>query len=323
MPVVEQVRGPCVEARHPFSAVRVQAGRVDTWLGAPVSSTWRSAAKPFQLACALELLGDPDLDETELAVGAASHSGEPVHVDLVRSLLQRFGVQESDLRCAAHPPAHEPSAWAILRAGGTFTDIHNNCSGKHTFMLAACRKQGWSLDYLRPDHPLQQHIRHRIAVWCGRIPDAATDGCGAPTFGLPIDAFAEAWCRLAEAMAAVKDGTAQRDQPRLGQIGRAMMHRPDLTSGTGRLDLHILQGAREPMAVKVGAMGLFCMAFPERGCGVTVKVHSGASEALGPAVAEALEQLVPDAWQQPEDWPWHTLRNVAGREVGELRVTDL
>ena len=114
MPVVEQVRGPCVEARHPFSAVRVQAGRVDTWLGAPVSSTWRSAAKPFQLACALELLGDPDLDETELAVGAASHSGEPVHVDLVRSLLQRFGVQESDLRFAAHPPAHIISPAAIM-----------------------------------------------------------------------------------------------------------------------------------------------------------------------------------------------------------------
>lgn len=322
MPIIEQIRGTCVEGRHPFSAVRVDAGGVTTWLGEPVSSTWRSAAKPFQLACSLELLGDPDLDDAHLAIGAASHSGEPVHVRLVEELLAQFGLHPSDLRCATHPPSHEPSAWAILRAGGTFSDLHNNCSGKHTFMLAACKKQGWSLDYLPTSHPLQRHIQARIASWCGQTPHIAIDGCGAPTFGLPLDAFARAWGHLARAMAAVQKGSGSAAEMRLGRIGLAMGHRPDLTSGTGRLDLGVIAGAQETMAVKVGAMGLFCMAFPERDCAVTVKVHSGSSEALGPAVQAALDLLVPGAWMQPADWPWGALLNVAGRPVGELRCID-
>ena len=71
---VEQWRGSQLEAVHAFSAVAVQGNSVVLGWGSPVSTTWRSAAKPFQLAVSLELLGDPDVTSEELAIGAASHS---------------------------------------------------------------------------------------------------------------------------------------------------------------------------------------------------------------------------------------------------------
>jgi L-asparaginase II len=315
MPHVVQTRGSCVEAVHPFSAVGVQDGQVVFRLGDDLVTTWRSAAKPFQLATSLELLGDPDLPEAELAIGAASHNAQPIHLDVVRSILQRFGLHETDLRCGAHAPMHAPSAEAILRAGGHFTDLHNNCSGKHAFMLAAALRQGWHADYRPANHPLQQKIRQNVEAWTGTRVQTALDGCGVPTFCLPLHGIARAWAAVAEAIAS-GPVAGRPDVARLARIGTAMAVRPDLTSGEGRLDLSIVQHAREPMAVKIGAQGVFCLALPERRLGLAVKVHSGNGEALAVAVAHVLAQAAPEAWQQPEPWTLAEVRNVAGVLAG-------
>ncbi|MEZ4251106.1 MAG: asparaginase [Polyangiales bacterium] len=48
----------------------------------------------------------------------------------------------------------------ILREGGRFLSLHNNCSGKHTFIRAATcgARQGWAPDYRDPEHPLQRRV---------------------------------------------------------------------------------------------------------------------------------------------------------------------
>jgi L-asparaginase II len=317
MPEILQTRGgidgtlaTVVEARHPWSALAVVDGQVVWRAGEDLETTWRSAAKPLQLAVCLELLGKPNLCDEELAIGAASHSGEPGHLRWVREVLARFDVAEADLRCGTHPPVHEPSAQAILRAEADFSAIHNNCSGKHAFMLAASARQRWPLDYRSPDHPLQQRILAQVAEWTGAQPKLAVDGCGVPTFGLALSAIAQGWCKVAEEMA------LPTDAPLLGAIGRAMAAQPWLMSGTGRLDESIVRHASEPMAVKVGAQGLFCIALPKRRMGLAVKVHSGSSEALPAAVASALHGAVPEAWAEPPDWRLREVRNVEGLLVG-------
>jgi L-asparaginase II len=317
MPLVRQTRGTCSESVHPFSAIGVVDGEVAFRWGEDIATTWRSAAKPFQLATSLECLGDPEMTAAELAVGAASHSAEPQHLAIVRAILARFGAPEAGLRCGAHPPAHGPSAELILRQGGQFTDIHNNCSGKHAFMLAAALHQGWDPDYRAPDHPLQLRIRTNIEQWTGTPLASALDGCGVPTFCLPLHGIARAWAVLAAAMAddQATDGTA-----RLQRIGRAMAARPDLTSGTSRLDLSVATQAGEPMAVKVGAQGVFCIALPARRLGLAVKVHSGSSEALALAVADTLARAAPGAWSRPEPWAFAEIRNVVGALAGGYRV---
>jgi L-asparaginase II len=74
------------------------------------------------------------------------------------------------------------------------------------------------------------------------------------------------------------------------------------------------------MAVKVGAMGLFCIAIPGRDMALAVKVHGGVAEALPALVAWALDTWAPGAWEEPEAWSQRVVRNVAGRAVGGWSV---
>lgn len=311
---VLQRRGGHTEGTHPFSAVAVRDGRVVDRLGPPLATTWRSAAKPFQLRESLAVLGDPTLPLPALAVGAASHTAEPWHVAQVRHVLAHFGLDEQGLRCAGHAPLNVAAAYDVVRSGVPFSDIHNNCSGKHSFMLAATRAAGWDLDYRPPAHPLQVGIRRRVTALCGAEPGEGTDGCGVPTFVLPLAAFGRAWEALALAMAGQGD-------PVLGRIGAAMAAHPELVSGTGRLDLAVTRGAQEPLVIKIGALGLHCVALPARRLAIIVKVHSGVEAALALATETALETFAPGAYARQPDWDWHVVRNVAGVPVGDWVVT--
>lgn len=314
MPQVQLTRGEVVESSHPFSAVVVHDGQLTQTWGDDVHAAWRSAAKPFQLWCALEALGDPALSPAELAIGAASHAGQPGHVAQVRALLQRFGVEESRLSCGGHLPLNVGAAEAMLRAGEPFGPIHNNCSGKHTFMLAACDAQGWTGDYRRADHPLQRRVQETLTAWCGEAPRLGVDGCSVPTFLMPISAFGRAWSALARAMH--DDG-----DPRLGRIGRAMAANPWMFSGDDRIDLDMMRGAKEPMLVKIGAAALYNVALPNRSLGLTVKIHSGVEAALPLAVEAALARFAPGAWARPEGFERYTVvRSVLGAPVGEARL---
>ncbi|MCB9746723.1 MAG: asparaginase [Alphaproteobacteria bacterium] len=318
-PVIEVRRGPQVEATHPFSALAVVDDEIVARWGPPIGAAWRSAAKPFQLECALEAIEAgwgaervAALSAQALAVGAASHTAEAEHVARVRELLAAFGLEESALGCGPHAPIYPPAYEALIRSGEPIGDIHNNCSGKHTFMLAACAAQGWSGDYRDPAHPLQRQIYAHITRLCGQAPGLGVDGCGVPTFLLPIEGFARAWAQLA---AAVQDARGL-----LGRVGQAMGQHPFLISGSERLDLALAQGRREPMISKIGAKALECVALPERRMAVVVKVHSGAEEALGEATALALERFAPGAFARPADWEWDKIRNVVGRVVGDRRL---
>ena len=54
------------------------------------------------------------LGEDELAVACASHSGERAHIEAVRSLLAKAGLDESYLACGAHWPISEEATRELL-----------------------------------------------------------------------------------------------------------------------------------------------------------------------------------------------------------------
>ncbi len=318
-----QTRGGHEETRHRARAVAVRDGRVVWASGPDVRSPWRSAAKPFQLWCSLEALGDPSLSAVEVALGASSHAGQPAHLEGLRALQRRLQVDERELRCGAEPPLHRGSWEALLRAGGTPLDLHNDCSGKHSYFIAAARAQGWPSDYRAPDHPLQRRIAAFAALRAGEEIGLAVDGCGVPVICLSITGMARAWAWLAEAMADGGDpweGASTPDDPgiaRAARIGWAMAHNPWWTSGDGRLDLEIAEGARLPMVGKIGAGGVFCLALPTLRLGLAIKVLSGDDDALGLAVAETLRAVAPESWSPPPEWERPRVRNVVGLLVGE------
>ena len=322
---VLQFRGAHVETSHPVRAVAVRmtpGGPQTVWAsGDRMRSPWRSAGKPFQLLASVEAMDraahsentpftSRSLSDIELAIGASSHSGQPGHTRVVEDLLRRFGRTVSDLRCGAEPPAHRETFHALLRAGERPSALHNDCSGKHAMMLGACSARGWDLAYRPLSHPLQQAIRDTVALATGETPSAAVDGCGVPVWILSVEAMATAWAGLAAAIA-----DPDRD-PLLGRIGQAMAENPWHVSGDGRIDLRIATAARETYVGKIGAQGVFCIALPERGLGLALKVASGDDAAVAVSARAVIDTIAPGALSADPEFPWSTVRNVIGDAVG-------
>ena len=97
--VVEVVRNGFVESRHRGHVVALSAdgsllltaGDVD----APMLS--RSSLKPLQAAAMLDAGWEPD-DNEQVALATASHSGEDVHVAVVRRILSAAGLDPTALQ---------------------------------------------------------------------------------------------------------------------------------------------------------------------------------------------------------------------------------
>lgn len=324
--LVEVTRGGMVESRHrAIVAVVDTAGRVVLRIGDAERPIYaRSAIKPLQ-ALALVETGAAEafgLGDAEIALACASHGGEPRHVATVEAWLARIGCTEEDLECGAHLPSHEPSAAALLRAGGQARAVHNNCSGKHAGFLTVARHLGYpTRGYVAWEHPVQQYLlgvlEQMTGLDLGEAP-RGIDGCGIPQIGIPLGNLALAMARLAD-----PDDLPVRRREAARRIHRAMAAEPFMVAGTGRFCTRALEAAGGRALVKTGAEGVYCAALPQQGLGIALKVEDGAGraasvlmgallvkfEALGPAEAGRLA----DALRPP-------IVNRRGEAVGEIRI---
>lgn len=319
---VGMIRGGEVESRHRVDGIVVGlAGGREVMVGeGDLLTYWRSSFKPFQ---ALPVVQDGaaarfDFSEREVALCCASHSGTPAHVEIVRSILDRIGRSAGDLSCGADPPLDREAARRLDRRGTDFGALHNNCSGKHAGMLAAAVHAGWPVDgYADLEHPLQARIRDELTRWldvdAGRL-TWGVDGCGVPTPYLSLRQMARAYARLARAS---REGGAAR------LIASAMTGHPTLVAGRGRLVVDVVRATEGRMLVKEGAEGVLCMAAPEAGWGMALKVRDGANRARGPAAVAVLRELglldegELEALESVERPP---RLNTAGREIGRAEA---
>jgi len=317
--ILEQRRGFAVEGVHEIDAVACDAsGRVVATVGVDQLGTFRSSAKPFQLEISLSALTAVQratLEPEDLALGAASHHGEPAHIARVEALMRKLSREPRHLYCGAHAPSHGPSAQALWASGQVPSVLHNNCSGKHTFMAAACAAQGWEEDYLAPSHPLQRQVLTRLSERCGsRVEGTVVDGCGLPCFVLPLSAMAQAWAQVAVAMGS----KASPSDDALGRIGRAMRAHPTMMSGSEAFDGWLINNA--PVLAKVGAQGLLCVALPEQGIGAAIKIRSGA-DAVRPVAAWALlNTWFPGLLSGELPAQFSVVTNVVGKAVGDVHA---
>ncbi|MEP7053653.1 MAG: asparaginase [Actinomycetota bacterium] len=314
--LAEVVRSGLVESRHHGSVVAVDAsGRVVLSGGTPDAPIFpRSSSKPMQ-ACAAMLTGMVDtfgLTDRQLAVIAASHSGEQMHLDLVREVLTRAGVAESDLGCPHGWPLDASMRRTLAARDVQPSRIFHDCSGKHAGMLAACVAAGWPTQgYTAPDHPLQIQVRRVIEEFAGETVQAVgIDGCGAPVFATSLTSIARSFARLA----AAEPGTPAY------AVGSAMRAHPEVVGGTGR-DVTELMRAVPGLLAKDGAEGVYA-AVTRDGIGVAIKIDDGASRARVPVLVAALRRIgaLDDAGdlQALE----HPAVLGGGERVGEVRAVD-
>ncbi len=293
-------RGGISESRHAgFIAIANSAGEVLLTSG-PLEddrvSFMRSSAKPIQAMPLIET-GAADrfgLSEAEIALACASHSGQPEHTRQVQSMLDKGGLRAEQLLCGSHWPYHEPTQQAMRLVGETPTNLHSNCSGKHTGMLLVCLQMGWPTEnYTEPEHPLQKMILQNMAEFSGVNPAeiaTAIDGCSVVCFGLTTVQMATAFARLARPDYWREIGREARAEA-IQRVTKAMWSHPFNVGGTGRSDTDLMEtipGGR--VFSKVGAEALWCLGFPGVGLALSLKIEDGAGRTEAVIVVEALRQ---------------------------------
>lgn len=322
------IRGETVESIHRGHLIVVDGtGNVIRSLGDPGTVTFfRSAAKIFQ---ALPFITSGAADrfrftEKEIALACASHSGEGFHTRIVAEMLERAGHSESDLRCGAHLPFHEPTADEMIRHRTEPTQIHNNCSGKHAAMLAFAKHIGADLaTYDHPENPIQQAILQCVADFTEVSIDEIAigiDGCAAPNFALPIAAMARSFAKFVFQPSTIDEKTRAACM----QIISAKVTYPELIGGSDRLDTMIMQAGAGRVISKVGAEGVYLAGvLPsdqwKTGLGIAFKIEDGDDKRARPAVAvELLRRLGILNIQDLSDISPMAIKNRLGNVVGRV-----
>lgn len=323
--LVEVTRGGIVESRHTASyAVCNRDGKLIGEAGdisAPVFP--RSAIKAFQALAMIEagVADEFGFDDAEIALACSSHNGEPAHVETARSMLAKTGIGEAAYECGPHWPTRDEASRELAAVGAEPQQVHNNCSGKHSGMLAFAKHMGADLKgYTRPEHPVQQRVASVIAELCDADVAAAPcgiDGCSVPTWALPLHAWALGFARFGSG-----NGLGVERRAVAKRIIAAVRAHPFMVAGTGRFCTELMETVPRAF-VKTGAEGVFCGTVPHSGVGIALKVDDGASRAAEKLMARLLIDFGgfdDDEREALEGFAASRVRNRANIETGVLKA---
>jgi L-asparaginase II len=282
-PLLNLMRANIIESQHVGSiAVVDSTGKILCSYGDPYTVAFlRSSAKPFQALPFVEQGGVEHFgfNESELAISCASHETGQLHLDLIHSLQVKVGIQEQNLQCGPHLPSDAKKLREVIKQDIKPTPNFNNCSGKHTMMLAFAKMRGLSLDdYLDMEHPIQVDILNTISEMCmidKNIIELGVDGCSAINFAMPLYHAALGMARFIDPFE-LNETRANACK----KITSAMLAHPEMISNFGEFDCELMKAGEGKVITKRGAegfqiVGVQAGVLQERGVGIAFKVVDG------------------------------------------------
>ena len=304
VPLVRITRAGVQDNLHRGAAVAVDdSGRVLMAVGDPGTCGYiRSAAKPIQaipvlVSGAAEAFSFSDGD---VAIMCGSHRGGDDQVAQVRAILSKAGVSEE-----------------LLTSG---SGIRDNCSGKHSGMLSACKHLDEGLStYTSLEHPHQQRILSTIAAVCGLPVESihvGIDGCGAPIHYFPIRHMAIGYARMSRSERHFADATVaaiRRIIPAMAANSGGHTGEPEYADALGEVRF----------VTKAGGYGVYCAGVVDRGIGFAMKVEDGSSVPLKPVFTEVMRRLgvlSDDEAVTFRERFWKPVQNRRGTTVGEMQL---
>lgn len=339
-PILELTRGGVVEATH-FGSIAVvdSTGKLLNSYGDPHTVAFlRSSAKPFQALPFVEYGGVEHygFTQSELSISCASHETSQMHLDTVTAMQKKIGIHESSLQCGGHLPGDSSKLKQVIKEDIKPTSNFNNCSGKHTAMLAFAKMRGLPLEtYLDFDHPIQKEILKTFSEMCGIEMDKVQlgiDGCSAPNFAVPLINAALGMARICDP----RDLSEARAVA-CKKITAAMSAHPEMVSNHGEFDCELMNIGAGRLVTKRGAegfqiIGLMPGVYGEKGVGIAFKVTDGDKSSMNdslestarvrPSVTlEILRQLKVLSESELQSLskfgPEKTLKNYAGIVTGK------
>ncbi len=243
----------------------------------------RSCMKPLQVSpiIYLELDKKYRLSLEEIAVCCASHTGDLIHQEQIKSILKKIGLQEDDLLCPPHLPLSKEEQKRLILNNLEASKIHNNCSGKHSAMLAICKELNFPIsNYKDIENPLSTYIINHVCKLCEVNRDdviISKDGCGLPVIATTLEELGRGFLNLFT-------------NPKYKKITQAFLKYPYLAGGKNRQDSEIMNASTNLVA-KVGACGLCVVVNIEKEECIVVKIADSNMDARSIATIDALVQL--------------------------------
>lgn len=321
--LVEVTRGGIVESVHAGAYAVVGRGGELIASGGDIDRPVfpRSAIKALQCLAAIEagVVETYGMADEEIALACASHNGEPAHVRVARSGLAKAGLSEQAYECGAHWPYPGEISRTMAANGEQAGQVHNNCSGKHTFMLASAASLAVDpKGYINRDHPVQQAIEKLIGEMCDYdLTDTpcGIDGCSVPTWAIPLRNVALGFQRLGSG-----DDLSDERAAASRRIIAAVRAHPFMVAGTRRFCTDLMTAVPRAF-VKTGAEGVFCATIAHAGIGIALKCDDGADRAAEAALAAVMAKL--DCWSNTERERLQSMSTVAVRNWNGFRTGEV
>lgn len=323
---VEVLRGSTIESHHNVMAIVLDENgkTVCEWGPSDHLTFPRSAIKMLQAYPLIET-GTAEafnLEDRHICVACASHNGERKHVIAIEEMMRKTGVKESQLACGPHAPYDQMTFHEMIREGLKLTPIVNNCSGKHTGMIATCLHLKENPDgYEKYDHPEQIRVRQALSEVMGIDVSKAPygiDGCGIPTYALPLK-------NIAKGMSSLISNRENADRRYAARkIIEAVQREPFYLSGSNDFNTDFILKTEGRCVIKAGAEGVYCGVIPSMGLSFALKTEDGAARAAQAATGHLLHKLgaLKDS-EIAELKPYLSpkVKNWNGLEVGQIRVS--
>lgn len=292
-PLVEQYRGNILENVHLglLCGVNDKKELISEIGNAQHVTFLRSAAKPFQ-AIPVVKAGVPKklgLTSGEAALFAASQRGEAYQIEALESILKKADIaEELLLPCPTVPLNDEPRA-DFYAKGLSKRRIYHNCSGKHLGIIALCKELGYPVDtYWSLDNPVQQSILDTLS-YMTEVPrdeiKIAVDGCGFPVFGIPLQALAVGYLKLACPDLIEDEATREAVIELTGYMNAS----PNMIASHGFICSSLLEDSN--IVAKGGAKGVYAFGLKKERMAFALKVIDGAEPPWATIVASVLEQI--------------------------------
>ena len=317
--VCNVTRGKNIESQHMVYAVVIDGdGKIIFSSGEQEYITSiRSSLKPFQASAAISLDATKSAGFTtkDIALMCASHNGEEIHVQTAKSMANKLGFNESHYECGYQAPYDKESRKKARKT--KYTVFHNNCSGKHSGMLAIAKKLRKNpKNYISKNHPVQKVIFKQLAKLTGNKKVLlGIDGCSAPTPFMSLTEIGKLFQLL-----------ITKKYCELTTAYDAMIRHPYLVAGKNRFDTDFIEALNGRGITKVGGeaiRGVVIKTEQYGPIGIAQKVLDGNQRANEPAIMKIcnhLNLLMPNEKRQLDKYITKKLFNHRQIHTGNIEA---
>lgn len=210
------------------------------------------------------------LNEQELAIMSASHLGQDIHIQVLKSLITKLGIDENQICIPKVAPTGRLARQYWKLRHDQPSKFNHQCMGNHLALMAIQRELTGSVKGYADFQSATQNLLLNVAQQIYALPYApemSRDSCGAPTYMVPLSSIAIAYKNLSNPPIYLSGKIRRAIQKNY----KALKENPLILEGDGCLSTVLTSS--DGIIAKTGAGGLLAIGIQELECGIAIQSH--------------------------------------------------